>query len=357
MVLRDPLSRAISAFFEVNMHYLAILRLPPALLRTCARAADYWPMDMDITDDPQLWEPTGPYPEICRETWTRNPYTKALSTEGEDGSIATRHAIVIDRQTMLATAESAQLRALWQLPDGCRQIGRELNFGRRLNDPFTNARERNRTSVTWWCDEDACYEPCEIPDNTLATIFGHALSDAAKQNMIGCNDQQFGGEHMWPQFMHIARAGRADAVLRLETIEEDSRHFEDYLQHTLGQTLPPARDDCSITSTHVNQGTVIEPALSNTTLLNDIVLRSPALQRRICALYYHDFVCGSYELLEACKAPVATWLNQTMHELLNDAPLQDLEHHDSHSVRERKKTWHHRLAGRHDLYGQGFSGL
>ena len=62
--------------------------------------------------------------------------------------------------------------------------------------------------------------------------------------------------------------------------------------------------------------------------LKDVVGRSADLQRRLCALYYHDFVCLGYELLDACKGPADDWLEGAIEDLMNDAPLEKLSHPD-----------------------------
>lgn len=339
MILRNPTARSISAFFEISMHYLALLRLPPAVLRDCVAG---WPNPgMTLMYEQSLWDPNGTFPEICRETYTRNSYTHEIVPRNEmfsDGESKARHAaglsftntINIDRQTMAATSESSLLQALWELPAGCRQLGRTtswiVNDGQQNNTNGSDAAH----GVTWWCNEPECFEPCEITDNQMLNLFGHALADSAKQNMMGCDDQMFGGEHMWPQMVHVSRAGRADAIMRIEQVEEDSQRFEHFLEDHLGVSLPtlPPNSTCSMTSTHTNNGTVLEPALGDTSVAASIIERSPDLQRRICALYYHDFVCGGYELLPACKAPPSQWLNQTIDDMLADAPMVQLAEDD-----------------------------
>merc|ERR1719454_1403623 len=270
MILRNPTSRAVSAFLEMAMHYIAIVRLPPAALRTCA---DAWPEGIDsIHDDHSLWTDNNTWPPICVDAFTHNPYTKQNLIEAYgDEATARNNMLNINEENARSTADSALLNALWELPPGCRQLGRTLAWGVENNASY---------SVTWWCDEPECYQPCApLDDDTMAALLAHALSDAARANLIGCGPQLFGGEHMWPQSLHIARAGRADVVLRLEHIEEDNERFDRYLEKQLGRALPPASVNCTLTSVHENNGTVLEPALSNATQVLDLIDRHPELQR------------------------------------------------------------------------------
>jgi len=51
----------------------------------------------------------------------------------------------------------------------------------------------------------------------------------------------------------------------------------------------------------------------------EIVLKENKwLQRWLCAVYYHDFVCGGYELLEGCQDPTMEWLPVAMKEVLSN---------------------------------------
>jgi len=162
----------------------------------------------------------------------------------------------------------------------------------------------------------------------MMSLLGHALSDVANQVMLGCEPLKFGSDQMWPQLIDVARAGRADYVLRVENLKKDSLRFEAELA-SQGKLLPPAKEGCSVAeiegSEASNHGySMLEPGLANFAMAKEIMQKSPALQRRMCALYYHDLVCGGYELPEACTAPVETWFDQSMKELLNDSPLPAL---------------------------------
>ena len=85
--------------------------------------------------------------------------------------------------------------------------------------------------------------------------------------------------------------------------------------------LPPAEEGCDIAELHENLGTVLEPAVANMTMVKGIFRQSPDLQRRVCAFYWHDFVCTGYELPPACQAPTSEWLDDAMNALLEDRPL------------------------------------
>ena len=347
-IMRDPLSRAISSVFEVAMHYIAILRLSPANLRACANAMRTPNMKLELDE---LMAPNSYFPPICAQTWGRAPYDQN-HTFGQfffDGGF-------LNKDELLATADSAFMNKIWALPAGCRQVGRGETWGRDKvqvcggqvgpipvdedvpSGPLLHG-------LTWWCEEGAnCTAPCEVTDEQQADLFNAALSDAAKQNMLGCGQNHFGGEHMWPQFTHMSRAGRIDAVMHFEDMETGTAAFETYVERKLGRSLPPNTNNCSMvgpSGSASNVGTVIEQSLTNSSGMGLIIQRSTQLQQRICAMYYHDFTCGGYELLPACRAPVSEWLDRAMADLLAHAPVTDLTagHVERESVAGRVADW------------------
>lgn len=305
--VRAPSNRAVSSFTQIVMHYLVLLRLPPDKARACA---DAWPSGLDnLANDATIKSGGGSWPAFCRDAWTTDAYepTQKLSNLPQ---------LILPE--LRATADSRLLKALWELPSECRTIYEPGRAG------DTSALHHN-----WFCEGDGCdgAANCSLSDQTRASLLGHALSDAANADMIGCGSQLFGGEHMWPQHLHASAAGRADAILRLESLSDDEGRLEsEVLAKTLGAgALPPASDECSIANIHENLGTTIEPMLGDEDALRGIVARSTDLQRRICAFYYHDFVCGGYALPEACQAPAAEWLDDAVGRLLSDAEVEALD--------------------------------
>ena len=319
VMLREPMSRTFAGFNQVSSHYLALFRLPPSNISLCA---DAWPEGLDdIVNDPSIFFENSTWPQICRDAWTLSITHGKLDTRverhhGVDTNVTNMTKIQLTKEILLTTKDSSLYNALWELPDGCRQVGRTV-FS--TTNPVTGAVE---AGTTWFCEGDQCRDECTLTEHQLATLFSKALSDAAKQNQLGCGSPMFGNEHMWPQVLHTHRAGRADAVIRLEHVDEDEPRFEKLLAARLGRALPPVQENCSLSSIHNGASdTLVEPAISNNTGLASIMSRSPTMQRRVCALYYHDFVCGGYELPPACKEPTELWLADTISDLMNDAPV------------------------------------
>ena len=62
----------------------------------------------------------------------------------------------------------------------------------------------------------------------------------------------------------------------------------------------------------------------NSEQLERVLRRSPDLTRRLCALYYHDFVCNSYELPAECQGAPDEWLGGAFDALMSDAPVPAL---------------------------------
>lgn len=299
MTVREPLGRSVSGFFQIVMHYLTFLRVSPTMLKSCIAA---WPENLKFLSDDKdiLKENGGKWPHDCWKAWGVDPYK---------GTPMTR-AAVFTKAELQATSESSLLAALWELPDGCRHLDKV-------------------GPVNTFCDGDnhTCFENCEVDDATMAKLYAHGLSDVAKSKMIGCEDNRFGAEHMWPVMTHIRAAVRADLVMKLETINDDTVSFEEYIQQQPGRPSDPklrSQDpECNFDALHKNEGPDnhgLDMHLENTAQLKDVISRSPDLQQRICALYYHDYVCSAYALPEHCKGDPSTWLDKAMKDLLNDEP-------------------------------------
>ena len=306
-MVRNPTSRIKSSFFQMMMHYLALFRLGPEGAKACLAA---WPPGLtDIYYDGTIRNPRGPtssWPNFCREAWTTNPYTGQPIHE----------IIHMTKSELSAAANSQLLDQLWRLPGGCRKL------------TVLDANGTVTESHTWWCPQNRpdCQAKCTVSEEQMVTLFSAVLSDAARSMTVGCDQMMWAGEHMWPQSTHISSAGRTDAVMRLENLGQDSLNFEKFLEAKQGNPLPPAPANCSVANIHENDGVLghIDDALVNSTLLSEIIQRSPDLQRRICALYYHDYVCLGYELPIACTAPTNEWLDAAVDSLLVNSPVQPL---------------------------------
>lgn len=310
-MMREPTSRSFAGFLQMSSHYLGLFRLPPSNISLCA---DAWPEGLDdIVHDPTIFDANSTWPAICREAWTLT-----LNHQEQESKMKTK--IQLTKENLLATKNSSLYNALWALPPGCRQIGRTLW---ESTNETTGEKEEG---TTWFCEGSHCRDECQLTEYELATLFAKGLSDAARQFQLGCDSQSFGNEHMWPQVMHTHRAGRADAIIRLEHADEDEPRFDELLSKRLGHKIPPAPPNCTLSTMHRGgQDTLVEPAINNASAFKSIVARSPTLQRRICALYYHDFVCGGYELPPACKQPTGLWLASTIRDLMLDAPVPPLD--------------------------------
>ena len=213
-----------------------------------------------------------------------------------------------------ATAKSSLLDALWKLlPNGCQQLGRTAHG----------------KGTVWWCEDDEgdCTNECMLSDTTIATLWAHALSDAAQEHAIGCGPGSWGGERMRPQMADLHSSGRVDAVVRAETFGNDIARLERRLGDRRGEPLLPPADGCSVadimeTKNSFNDGgALLEPVLANASKFESVLKRSPDLQQRLCALYYSDFVCAGYALPDACTDTPDVWLEGAMADLLSNAPI------------------------------------
>jgi len=110
--------------------------------------------------------------------------------------------------------------------------------------------------------------------------------------------------------------------MRVETLLDDASRVEALIESRLGKPLPPAQPGCSLSEINTNDVSQVAKVLVNRSRLASALARSSDLQRRLCALYYHDFACHDYELLPACKAPATTWMEGSMRALLTNAPIE-----------------------------------
>ena len=65
--------------------------------------------------------------------------------------------------------------------------------------------------------------------------------------------------------------------------------------------------------------------LDDRPLLKAALKANTDVQQRVCAFFYHDYVCGGYELPAACAGPTAEWLPAAMQRLMDDAPVAPMD--------------------------------
>ena len=65
--------------------------------------------------------------------------------------------------------------------------------------------------------------------------------------------------------------------------------------------------------------------LDDRPLLKAALKANADVQQRVCAFFYHDYVCGGYELPAACAGPTAEWLPAAMQRLMDDAPVAPMD--------------------------------
>ena len=352
MFVREPAGRAISGFYQMVSHYTFNFKLPPKIARTCSSA---FPPTM--TPDEQLntvvtvsgggcsvgsapgsASGASALPKDCSDAWKWSGMPDSLPTSPFASNIAPPGMCTVQGMTLnmtTQTAESSLLAGLWELPARCRLAGnhsleRDGSFNMYSNQSWSDIVAGGVPS--WMCADDAdCDAPCELSDQELANLFAHALSDQAAAKGIGCDGETYGGEHMWDQMLHLDPAARADVVLRLEELEDDIDRFEKMLQDLRGRQLPEPTEECSIENISINAGedwtstvSQVQPTLYDPKRLMAILDRSPDLQRRVCAVYYMDFVCLGYDLLDACTGHPSEWLDDAMDAALSDAPIKKL---------------------------------
>lgn len=337
MFVRNPGGRAISGFYQLVAHLLELIKLPPDLLLSCQAM---WagikgvdgkePGDLLAATNLAITEVGGecsfpgsrPAPAACKEAWS---FMLPAGTEDPKTLPKICTAVGMNLNSTVSTANSALLKALWELPARCRLPGNETDGS--LNGTYAEIAAEHHLPQ-WMCTGDQCDKACKLSDEKLAQLFSHALSDIAKTHSIGCDGQIYAGEHLWSQETHLQGVGRADVVIRLESLEEDVARFEKWLGEKMGHELPPPKEGCTLEELKVNEGTNKElpSGMFDPDRLKEIMGRSDDLQKRVCALFYHDFVCAGYELLDACKdAPVSSWLGDAMHAMLTDAPVAPLQ--------------------------------
>ena len=332
MFVRNPSGRAASGFFQVVSHYLLLLKLPPDMLHECESAFPHDATPLNYVQNANGCHVIGgsSLPSRCREAWAM------IETDGGSTPPGTCTAEGLTLNMTRNTANSGLLAALWELPPRCRLQG---NY--TIHDNLTWAEITDSELVpSWLCPDGAnCDEPCAPSRQQLAGLFAASLSDSAKSRGIGCIDDTFAGEHMWDQCTHLEPVGRADALIRLESLNDDIKQFEELVQTNTGNTLPEAPETCTPEALMTNDSEDADSAVAQThpnvhdkAGIQHVLEHSPELQRRVCALYWRDFVCLGYELLEACRDPPSEWLNATMQDLVSNAPLAELRKESMNAV-------------------------
>jgi len=289
--------------FQLMLHLLAIVRLPPAAVGVCVSA---WPAGVQsLAHDTTIWQENSTWPSVCVEAWTLNALSKSPKNKSD--------MFDMTFQQLHATQNSKLLDLLWKLPDGC------LNLHPRSSEDGT----------AWFCDDDEegdsdCAKSCELSDATMALLIGAALSDAASAFGLNCDSAISGGDLMKPQMMDTYDMGTADLVMKTETLQTDLMHLSQQLEGTpqSHENLPPgkcsAQDFLGDKKAHEPYLAVLQPGLANMTQAEIVLKENKWLQRWLCAVYYHDFVCGGYELLEGCQDPTMEWLPVAMKEVLSN---------------------------------------
>ena len=308
-------------------------------------------------------------PAVCKEAWEYNlnflvphydqighPKKNVLETKDELNARAKDYQnhgrfqcgpIGLSLNQTLNTAQSSLYNAMWKLPAMCR-IMTTNNQIYDSNDTLTKTHKMSFAQISdfenlpkWLCvDGTDCDAPCEVDDHTFAQLFAHGLSDAARMRGPGCTGDTFGGEHMWSEYEHLSPVGHVDAMIRLEDMASDSKRFEKLVESKTGASLPEAPEECDLEKLEfVNNAKDADSAVArvpwhDTDRLKAVIDRSPDLQRRVCALYYHDFVCLGYEMLDACKGPAEQWLERALTDLMKNTPLEELNH-KSHQTKKQ----------------------
>merc|ERR1711907_536558 len=107
--------------------------------------------------------------------------------------------------------------------------------------------------------------------------------------------------------------------------DEDSERLYELIEKNSGKKLPNASASCSFEG--LRENTVDEGVLGFknsevTEMLEKALDHSDDLKRRMCAVYYHDIVCGGYKMPLACAKSPDLWLQQAVDDLMNDAPVK-----------------------------------
>lgn len=313
-------------------------------------------------------------PDVCKEAFERSnnylvphyvvpteekPHPDKLESKGALSARERQYALKgkfqcgptgLSLNQTMTTAQSALYNAMWKLPTRCRLplpsvkvFGTNDTLWDTLNMTFEQIRDFEDLP-SWLCPPgEDCNKDCDVDDHTFAQLFAHGLSDAARMRGPGCSGDTFAGEHVWSEYTHLSPIGHVDAMIRLEDIAADSKRFEALVEKKTGEQLPKAADECDLEKLEfINNAKDADSGVSHipwhdTDRLKTMIDRSPDLQRRVCALYYHDFVCLGYEMLDACKGPAEEWLGQALDDLMKDAPLKTLKH-PSHAKHKPQKV-------------------
>ena len=292
---REPASRASSGFFQMVAHLILLVRLPPSILAECVAA-----LPDDTYDGPHpvsnIFNATG-LPQVCADAWSTSPFTHEVLPPEQFGMLGITKAMIN------ATLDSHLHQAVWDLPCSCRHLA-EANY-----------------SQDWFCPDTDTHAACNLTDQTMAQLYSHALSDAAKAVTFGCGQQNFGGEHMFPYMPNLYHAGRIDLLMRLENVDDEEPKFEEWITKNTNKPMKPMRENCTFAGAAGNVGEAgTNKGLFNPDQLKDVTAKSVDLQRRVCAMYWSDYVCSAYELPTACQNP-DSWMEATFQKIFDNAPI------------------------------------
>ena len=342
--VRNPGGRAISGFYQMMAHYLDKLKLPGTMLRACGQFFPEGAKHDHIIGAEWYAEQSGTSCVVSHlggpVAHFAGPCEVAFSAEQSAPGMKMCAVTGLTYNQTQTTADSALLAGLYELPLRCRLVGNEsyINAGVDRDNSTWQEIKSSLDLPPWLCtcespDVDrsmcSCDAACQTDDQQLGSLFSAALTDAARTGGIGCIGDNFAGEHMWSQANHLHTVLRTDAIFRLEQLDADVERFETFYAATTGTPLPPATDGCNFAELDANVAeggdNWIHPMVHDVDRLQGIIARSPDLQQRVCALFYHDYTCLGYELLSACQGPTDEWLPDAMSRLLNAAPLKPLE--------------------------------
>jgi len=296
---RNPHLRGVSGLFQMTMHYLTFLKLPPNLMQQCL---DKWPDDKQRLSSDTLKK----MPKFCEQAWTTNAFK---GIDDPSPKVSPFDKIMIEQ-----TVDSALLKALWELPGGCRT----LSHGVSSEEP-----------QNWFCgtsDNPSCdpQAACNLDDDGMAAILIAALKDLARTTSTGCQGKTWANEHMSTIFISTGVLRDVDAVMKLENVDEEQIKFEAFIEEKSGKKLPPASENCSFAAIHGNEGVEnhgLNPELENHDLIKEVYTKSADIQQRLCVYYYQDYLCGGYEMLPACKGDPKTWMEGAMDRLVHGVPV------------------------------------
>jgi len=307
--VREPSARSQSGFFQILSHYLSILKTSPTVLEECLA---HFPESSktDVNWNVDSLGSMGGFPEDCKTAWLKDAFDKKSDKPLIAGA---------SYRMLEATLKSKLLEAVWELPCDCRVLFPDSD-GKNIAQ---NGKEWNYEAKSLFCPKTDTGQKCEISEQQLANLFATALSDqmTEPQTSFGCDAQRFGGEHMHPYSPLLVPAERIDFVMKLETAMDDQAKFEKELAQK-GIRVPPLKDpNCTFDAMHGNAAEKeLKEELYDADKLKGAIAKSTDLQRRICLMYPHDYLCYGYKMPDACD-DMDSWVEETIQRLKDGAEV------------------------------------